>query len=174
VVAGGATLVALAVWAGWPDGVPTAILATIAGALQAFRLARWRGWATGAEPLLVVLHLAYLFVPLGLIGVAASAMGWLSPVSSLHILTVGGVGATTLAVMTRATRGHTGRPLTASLLTSAAYAAVLVAAMSRPLAEVLPDFYHPLLDLSGGAWIVAFLLFLGEYGPMLVTRRLRP
>jgi uncharacterized protein involved in response to NO len=41
------------------------------------------------------------------------------------------------------------------------------------LAEVVPQFYHLLLDPSGGAWIIAFLLFLGEYGPMLVRARLR-
>jgi uncharacterized protein involved in response to NO len=172
-VAIGATLLALAVWVGWPDGVPTAILALIAALLQLWRLARWRGWATGGEPLLAVLHVAYFFLPLGLLGVAAAALGWLSPPSALHILTVGGIGTTTLAVMTRATRGHTGRPLTASFLTTAIYGAVLIAAVSRPLAEAVPQFYHLLLDLSGGAWIAAFLLFLGEYGPMLVRARLR-
>jgi uncharacterized protein involved in response to NO len=166
----GATLVALAAWTGWPDGAATALLAFLAGGLQAYRLARWRGWATTAEPLLAILHLAYLFVPLGLFGIAAGAMGWLSAPSALHILTVGGIGASTVAIMTRATRGHTGRPLTASRLTSLCYAAVLVAAVSRPLAEALPQHYHLLLDISGGAWIVTFLLFVGEYGPMLVSR----
>jgi uncharacterized protein involved in response to NO len=169
----GATLLALLVWVGWPDGLPTAGLAGLAGLLQAARLARWRGWATTREPLLVVLHFAYLFLPLGLFGISAAALGWLDPTSALHILTVGGVGLTTLAVMTRATRGHTGRPLTASRLTSAIYGAVLIAAVSRPLAEMVPQHYGLLLDVSGGAWIIAFLLFVGEYGPMLVTARLR-
>jgi uncharacterized protein involved in response to NO len=169
----GATLLALLVWVIWPESLPTFGLALLAGLLQAFRLARWRGWATAREPLLLVLHLAYLFLPLGLLGVAAAALDWLDPTSALHILTVGGIGLTTLAVMTRATRGHTGRPLTASFLTTASYGAVLVAAVSRPLAEMVPQHYGVLLDVSGGAWIVAFLLFFGEYGPMLVTARLR-
>jgi uncharacterized protein involved in response to NO len=168
-----ATVLALAVWVGWPDGMTTVLLAMLAALSQAWRLARWRGWTTAAEPLLFVLHLAYLFLPLGLLGIAAAALGWLSAPSALHILTVGGIGIMTLAVMTRATRGHTGRPLRASVVTLASYAAVLIAAVSRPLAEALPQSYQALLDLSGGAWIVAFLLFVWEYGPMLTAARLR-
>jgi uncharacterized protein involved in response to NO len=168
----GVTLLALLVWVGWPEGVTTAGLAGLAALLQLARLTRWRGWATAGERLLLVLHIAYLFLPAGLFGIAAAALGWLAPASSLHILTVGVVGLMTLAVMTRATRGHTGRPLTASFLTTAIYGAVLIAAVSRPLAEMVPQYYQELLDLSGGAWIIAFLLFLAEYGPMLVSRRL--
>jgi uncharacterized protein involved in response to NO len=168
----GVTLLALLVWVGWPEGVTTAGLAGLAALLQLARLTRWRGWATAGERLLLVLHIAYLFLPAGLFGIAAAALGWLAPASSLHILTVGVVGLMTHAVMTRATRGHTGRPLTASFLTTAIYGAVLIAAVSRPLAEMVPQYYQELLDLSGGAWIIAFLLFLAEYGPMLVSRRL--
>ena len=166
-------LPALVLWTVLPEGWPTAALVAVAAMLQAVRLARWRGSATWREPLLAVLHVAYGFLPLGLACIAASAMGWLSSPSALHVLTVGGIGNMTLAMMTRASRGHTGHPVTASVLTIIAYFSLLVAAVGRPLAELLPPFYHLILDCSGAAWIVAFLCFVIEYGPMLVTKRLR-
>jgi uncharacterized protein involved in response to NO len=78
----------------------------------------------------------------------------------------------TLAVMTRATLAHTGRELTASGWTSLAYLALLISAVTRPFAELLPAHYHLLLAISGSAWILAFGLFLVEYGPMLMAPRL--
>ena len=86
----------------------------------------------------------------------------------LHLFTVGVIGTMTLAVMTRATRGHTGRKLTASGLTSLSYLALLLAAVIRPFAELLPAQYHLLLEAAGACWILAFGLFVAEYGAMLV------
>jgi uncharacterized protein involved in response to NO len=79
----------------------------------------------------------------------------------------------TFAVMTRASLGHTGRPLTASPNISLAYLALIIAAIVRPFAELLPASYHLLLAVAGGGWIVAFCLFLLEYAPILL-RRSRP
>jgi uncharacterized protein involved in response to NO len=163
-----ALVAGLALWTVFPAEWPTAVVAAIAAVLQLVRLWRWRGFATLEEPLLLVLHAAYLFIPLGLIGLVLEAAGWLSDASVLHIFTVGVIGTMTLAVMTRATRGHTGRKLTASNLTSVSYLALLFAAVLRPFAELLPGQYHLLLEAAGTCWIVAFVLFACEYGPMLV------
>jgi uncharacterized protein involved in response to NO len=89
-------------------------------------------------------------------------------ISALHLLTVGAIGIMTLAVMTRATMGHTGRPIQASKLTVAAFAAIVIAAAIRPVADLAPEYYVPLLATSGGAWILAFLLFCIDYAPMLL------
>src|SRR5690606_19328527 len=91
----------------------------------------------------------------------------------LHILTVGAIGGMTVAIMTRASLGHTGRPLTATPATSLIYLALLLSAVTRPLAEIVPDAYHLLLTTSGTLWIVAFALFAGEYGPILAMREPR-
>jgi uncharacterized protein involved in response to NO len=171
IVAMAALIAALALWAVFPAQWPTGVVAVAAAGLHLLRLWRWRGIATLEEPLLLVLHLAYLFVPLGLVGLALEAMGWLSGASVLHIFTVGVLGTMTLAVMTRATRGHTGRRLSASGLTSISYLALLLAAVLRPFAELLPGQYHLLLEAAGTCWILAFALFVYEYGPMLMTRR---
>ncbi|MGN6159875.1 MAG: NnrS family protein [Devosia sp.] len=166
-IALGAALLAILVWAVFPQGWPTALLCVIAAGLHAWRLGRWRGVATWREPLLLVLHCAYAFVPIGLVAAAVAAVGPLAEASALHLLTVGVIGLTTLAVMTRAARGHTGRPLTASAVTATAYLCVLLAAISRPLAEIFVDFYQPLLMLAGTAWIAAFVLFATEHAPIL-------
>lgn len=164
-------VVALATWAVLPASLPAATLAGIAAALHALRLWRWRGIGTIDEPLVLVLHLAYLFIPVGLVGIVLEATGVLSGPSVLHILTVGVIGLTTLAVMTRASRGHTGHKLEASLTTSVSYLSLLLAAVLRPLAELLPAYYHLMLEVAGTSWILAFALFVGEYGPMLLRAR---
>jgi uncharacterized protein involved in response to NO len=86
-------------------------------------------------------------------------------------LTVGAIGTMTLAVITRATRGHTGHGLEASKLTVTIYGAILAAAVLRIGAGLFPGAYLALLDAAAVAWIMAFGLFLVEYGPMLLGPR---
>jgi uncharacterized protein involved in response to NO len=164
-------LLALVAWVALPDGLPTALLAATAAILHAVRLFRWRGWQTIDEPLLVAMHVAYGFVVLGMGALALSAMDWIAAASALHVLTVGVIGGMTLAVMTRASLGHTGRALTASGRTSLAYLALALSAVVRPFAELVPDAYHLLLVLSAAGWLLAFGLFVAEYGPILTSRR---
>ncbi|WP_108398578.1 NnrS family protein [Devosia submarina] len=164
-------LAALFAWVIKPEGPVTGVLCLAASAVQAFRLSRWRGWTTGAEGLVVILHAAYGFVVLGFAAVAASAVGVFDPLSALHVMTVGCIGTMTLAVMTRATRGHTGLELHASPITVASYGAMVFAALLRPIAGVLPDAYMALVSLSGAAWIAAFLLYLIEYARPLASKR---
>ncbi len=153
------------------DGTAVAAgLAALASLLQAARLSRWQGWRTLEEPLLVVLHVGYLFIPLGMACISLSQVGLLSAPSALHVLTVGAIGMMTLAVMTRASLGHTGRPLAASPNISLAYLALAIAATVRPFAEFSPGSYHLLLNIAGGAWMVAFAMFLFEYAPILIRR----
>ena len=76
-----------------------------------------------------------------------------------------------LAVMTRATLGHTGRTLHAGTATTVIYALVTLAVLLRLGATFAPAIYTPLLHSSGGAWIAAFALYLAVYGPMLLSPR---
>src|SRR5690606_36684141 len=115
----------------------------------------------------------YAFVPAGLAALVLSALGILAQVAALHLLTVGGIGLMTMAVMTRASRGHTGRALSASAITSAAYGALLTAALLRPVADLFPDLYQITLACSGLCWILAYLLFVAEYAPILLNPSLK-
>ncbi|WEF24807.1 NnrS family protein [Paracoccus sp. S3-43] len=167
-----ASALALAAWTLAPGSRATALAGAGAALLNAARMARWRGWATTAEPLLWVLHLAYGFVPLGFLAVAGSVAGVVQPVSALHVLTVGVIGAMMLAVMTRATRGHTGRALTASRLTTLSYLFLFAAALARPLADLAGS--AGLMEAAGILWILAFGLFVAEHAPMLARQRRQP
>jgi len=169
VLAGAAAMLA---WVALPDAPASAWLLIGAGALHLARLLRWRGWRTGAEPLVAILHLAYLWVPVGLTLLGVGLLGALVPaVSGVHALTAGAFATMTLAVMTRASLGHTGRALHAGPVTVAIYALILIAALVRVAAPLLPIDYMRCIHVAAAAWIAAFALFLAGYGPLLVRPR---
>lgn len=163
----------LGAWVAFPAAPAAGGLLLLAAAINLWRLARWRGLATAAEPLLLVLHVGYLWLALGiaLLGLAALLPG-LPAAAGLHALGAGVAGTMMLAVMARASRGHTGRPLTADRGTVAIYLAVSIAALARVAAALLPALLLPLLWIAGVAWIAAFAGFVLLYGPMLLRPRL--
>lgn len=168
-----ASVVGLIVWAIAPTGAPTAATAALAAILLAWRLSRWQGWNTWREPLLVILHIGYAFVPLGFALLAVNAVRPdLVPANAVtHAWTAGAIGTMTLAVMTRASLGHTGHALTATRGTLLIYLAILSAATLRIAAPFAHEWYVPLLTASGIAWLLAFSTFALSYGPMLATWR---
>jgi uncharacterized protein involved in response to NO len=163
---------ALASWTIVPDTLATALLALLAGALNLARLGRWAGERTAAEPLVLVLHVAIAFVPLGFLLLALGIMTptIVLPAGAIHGWTAGAIGLMTLAVMTRASLGHTGRPLTANWPIVSIYVAVLVAALAR-IAAAFGVMRDPMLHLSAGAWMLGFLGFVVVYAPLLLRRR---
>ena len=165
---------ALLAWITAPASMATGILFALAAMVQALRLWRWKCSYTWREPLVLILHLGYAFVPLGFLLGAITVLqpGLLAGTAALHAWTVGAVGTMTLAVMTRATRGHTGHDLNASKLTVIIYAMILAAAVLRIFAGFFPEFYMVLIEVAGAAWIAAFTLFLVEYAPMLLGPRI--
>jgi len=168
----GVSAAVLGLWALVPEAGVLLPAALAAAALNVARLARWRGLATRAEPLLSVLHIAYAFVPLGFLAIAAAQTGAILPASALHVLTVGVIAPMMLAVMTRATRGHTGRALTASRWTTLSYLCLFAAAIARPLADLTGGM--GLMEAAGGLWIAAFGMFVAEHAPMLARQRRKP
>ena len=161
---------ALLVWIAAPAHAITGALLLVAGALQAVRVARWAGDRTVADRLVLVLHAAYFFVPLGFLLVGASVFTDAVPLTAgLHAWTAGAIGLMTLAVMTRATLGHTGRPLQASAITQAIYACVFVAAVLRIIAGLTGSLI--LLEAGGALWMVGFAGFALAYAPLLVRRK---
>jgi len=159
-----AIVAGLAAFAAAPDAAPAPFLETLAGAAAAIRLSRWRGLATVREPLLFVLHAGYAWLALGLLLVGLNGVfAWTAPSSVLHALAVGAVGTMTLAVMTRASLGHTGHALTAGGGTVAIYALVSLGAVLRVAAQT-----PAMTSLAGLAWAAAFALFALLYGPLLV------
>ena len=169
----GLTFLAFLAWITAPQGWLTGILFAIASAGQAVRLARWKGWKTFADPLVLILHVGYFWVPVGLALLAAIDFGAPFPRSTaVHALTAGAMATMILAVMSRATLGHTGRELRASPLTQAAYVLVTAGALLRVTAPLGLLDYRLGIEVAGAAWMVAFLLFLIAYGPILLGPRI--
>ena len=168
--------VALIAWTAAPDWSGTAALLLVMAVAQAARLSRWTGARTWREPILFVLHLGYAFVPLGALVLSISIL-WprIMPTSgALHAWTTGAMGLMTLAIMTRASLGHTGRDMSTTPTTVAIYGAMLVAALARMAAPLLPAFYYQMLLIAGGAWFLAFALFVVAYGPLLMRANETP
>jgi uncharacterized protein involved in response to NO len=162
---------ALAAWVLAPESGVAGAAMVGAGLAALIRLARWCGHLTLVEPLVWSLHLGFAWVPLGLL---LTGLGVLLPgvpqIAGLHALTAGAMGGMTLAVMTRATLGHTGRPLIADRWTAVVYLLVAAAAALRVAASFSADGYLALLWAAGLAWCAAFGLFAVHYGRLLLTR----
>jgi len=163
-----ASAAALAIWIAFPRAVASGVLLMLAGLLQAARYLRWAGDRAFADRLVLVLHVAYAFVPVGFL-LTAAAILWPAhwPVSAgLHAWMTGAAGMMTLAVMTRATLGHTGQDLAASLPTQLIYLCALVAALTRIAAAFEPS--SALFHIAAIAWLLAFGGFAVLFGPSLV------
>ena len=163
----------LAAWAISPTMYAAGLMLTAAGALHFVRLARWQGWRTSKEPLVLILHLGYFWLALGLLlqGLAILAPSVVPAASGLHAITAGAFGVMTLSVMTRASLGHTGQPLAATPRISAIYVLVNLGALVRVAAPFLAEHYTLLLALSAVLWSGAFAWFAIVYGPLLLRPR---
>jgi uncharacterized protein involved in response to NO len=166
------TAVAAVAWVVRPDALLSALLLVAAGALLFTRLSRWRGWRTLRSPIVLVLHLGYLWLSAALILLGAATLLADATIASagIHALTAGAVGTMTLAVMTRASLGHTGRAIETDGATAAIYALVTIGALIRVAAPFLPA-YEGAIIVGGLTWSAAFALFVLRYGPMLVRPR---
>lgn len=162
--------VALASWVIWDLTAIVGAFLCLAGAAHGVRLARWRGSATRPEALLWILHVGYAWIPLGLTLLAGSYWDSGLSTTALHALTVGAMGTMILAVMTRASLGHTGATLTADRGTLVAYLLVLIAAVARLVAPFVAGNYMIALDIAAIAWIAAFSVFTAVYLPRYLRK----
>ena len=155
-----------------PDSVVTGLIALAAAVAHAVRLAGWQGWKAWRSPILWILHVGYLWVPVALSLRGLHALAGLPAAAGTHAMTVGAFATLILAVMSRASLGHTGRPLVVSRVTVAAYVLLTVAAVARTVSPLLPvEWVWAALQWSGYAWVAAFTLYLVAYAPVLLSPR---
>jgi uncharacterized protein involved in response to NO len=155
-----------------PGNVTTGILAFAAALAHAARLSGWSGIATRSEPLLLALHVAYAWLPVGYLIMGCAVFGWLfAPTIALHALTMGAIGGMIMAMETRVPLGHTGRKLTAARATVVAYLLLSAAVIIRIVGPALTDEYLRTVLWSGFAWVAAFAVFLRVYWPILTRPR---
>ncbi|WP_417599442.1 NnrS family protein [Pararhodobacter oceanensis] len=166
-------LLALLAWVARPDQSLTAAALILAGLLHIWRLMHWAGERTLSEPLMWVLHLAYVFVPAGAlaIGIAGLTGAYSATIAAQHLWMAGALGLMTLAVMTRASLGHTGRPLVAGLGSTLSYLLILASVALRVAVWFAPDAASALHALSALFWIAGFGLFALHFAPLMLRPR---
>lgn len=172
------TLSVLAVPALWlvtREPTATAAVMLLAAVLTAARALGWSPWGTWRVPLLWILHLGYLWIPIGLAVYAAHLLGAdLTASAGQHALMVGAMGALTLGMMARVALGHSGRALEVPRPVTVGFVLMLLAGIARLGAEFLPVWGNALLMVSGVGWIAAFLLYAVVYTPILLQPPLKP
>lgn len=169
----GLTALALLAWIAAPSGWLPGMLLALAAAAQTIRLARWKGWKAVRDPLVLILHIGYAWVPIGLALLAASQFGpSVVQSAAVHALTAGAMGTMILAVMTRASLGHTGRELRAGPTTQVSYLLITVGAALRVAASLSALDYRMGLEVAGVCWLGSFVLFIFNYGPILFAPRI--
>lgn len=162
-------LTAQVLWISLPDHAATGWLMILAGICHGVRMSRWCGYATFSDTLVLVLHMGYGWLVLGVVFMGSEIL-WpeTTLISGIHAMTAGGIGTMTLAMMTRASLGHAGQGLVAGPGTITIYVMVTIGAVLRVAAPVFPaDLFTDVLFLSAIAWGGAFVLFFVIYAPLL-------
>ena len=90
---------------------------------------------------------------------------YFSLAAALHALTAGAMATMIMAMMTRASLGHSGRGLHADTQTTVAYIVLVGSVLSRVFGETETAYF-----VSGGLWIVAFGIFCVVYAPILLRK----
>ncbi|MBT3225041.1 MAG: NnrS family protein [Deltaproteobacteria bacterium] len=161
--------------AGWtidPYHIVTILGSFIISGLHIIRLARWRGFSTVPDPLLLVLHVGYAWIPVGfLLSAWAALTEALMFSAALHGLTIGAVGLMIVAVGSRSALGHTGRELKAGKVMTLVYALIVMSTIWRILAGI-PDYYIECLLASILSWCLALFIFLVRFYPVLTQPRI--
>lgn len=174
-VAALAVAAAIAVALGYLLGLPEALiapLAVVAGLAGLTRVALWRGLWTTDRPILWTLHLSYALNAAGFLTLGLAQLGIGTEIAALHLLGIGGVGGMTLAMMSRASLGHSGRPLVAPRPVALAYALIPLAALARITAALVPALYTPGTLVAAGLWLLAFALYVTALWPVFWNPRL--
>lgn len=155
---------------------PALLLAVLCAALALVHGARlwlWQPLRTLRTPLVWILHAAFAWIVLHLVLRALALLDVVSPFLATHALTIGGIGALTIGMMTRTARGHTGRPLVADRADVVCYVLMMIAAVARVIAPLIwPAAYVETVVIAGVCWAAAFLLYFVSYLPWLVRARL--
>ncbi|WP_017932526.1 NnrS family protein [Robiginitomaculum antarcticum] len=156
-------------WVTFPGHLISGGILLLAGGLNALRLVRWKFWAAVSEPLVLILHIAYGWAALAfaLNGAAILKPDIFPAISGIHAIGTGAIGVMTLAIMTRATLGHSGRQLTADIPTVLIFILINFAAAARVATPYVNVDLQPSFTIGAALlWSLSFAtycLFYGRY-----------
>ena len=137
------------------------------------RLKNWYLPGIWSKPLVWSLWLSFLGMVIGFFLFALVPFGIINHSLAMHAVGISGIGLMTLAMMSRVSLGHTGRnihqpPKTVTVI----FISMTMAWLARVvLGWTLPDYYFATLAMAQAFWIVAFLVFVASYAPILTLPR---
>ena len=146
-------------------------------ALGALLVWRWRIWDARKVRLLLVLHWGFAWLPVAFALYTlqsawfAAGGNFLLGRAPVHALTVGFFGSLLMAMVTRVTQGHSGRPLEMGRIPWLCFLLLQIVVVLRVAADLLPD--APLwLAIAAVGWVVAFLPWVLRSAWIYLTPRL--
>ena len=136
-----------------------------------------RNWPRAAmPPLLRMLFIGYAWLPVAMALFAAQS-AWYTVTGNFvlgrapsHALFVGFFGSLLVAMVTRVTQGHSGRPLTLGPVAAFAFVAVQGVAGLRVVAEIVPDA-RAWQAFAAGGWLLAFIPWVLYLARIYLTPR---
>ena len=137
------------------------------------RLKNWYLPEIWSKPLLWSLWLSFFGMVIGFFLFVLVPFGIINHSLAMHAVVISGFGLMTLAMMSRVSLGHTGRnihqpPKTVTVI----FISMTMAWLARVvLGWTLPDYYFATLAMAQAFWIVAFLVFVASYAPILTLPR---
>lgn len=144
-----------------------------AGLLNAVRVARWWTMESVRHSLVWSLHVAYWFIPIGLLLLALHYLGLPVTYSTgLHAITAGAIGSLILSVISRVSLGHSGRPIIPRRVMSVAFFVMFLAGIVRVFTGLIPELFvgHGLL-IGSILWALAYVIYVMFYFRILTSPR---
>ncbi|MCW8902823.1 NnrS family protein [Sedimenticola sp.] len=156
----------------YPNALLSSILAFAVAVTQILRVTGWYNRQIWQIPILWVLFTGMFWLVIGFTMTGLAYLGFTGLNLAKHAITVGGIGVLTYGMMARVALGHTGREIQSNPLINGCFILLNLAALFRVFGPVLlPGQYTMWVHLSGGIWIISFLLFAVIYVPMLTQPR---
>lgn len=150
----------------------SAVLAFLAGAIHLIRWLLWKPWKSVQLPILFILYLAYVWIPIGFLMRGLASLLIIPSSLSTHAFTTGAIGTMIYAMITRVSLGHMGLPIRASKPILLGYLLMVICAFLRVFGPwIFPEQTLFMIELSGYAWSLAFLIYVMMCGPLLIGPR---
>jgi uncharacterized protein involved in response to NO len=154
-------LFAVAAAALGPEHLVPSVLAGVAAVFHLWRWGKWLDRGVWRVPILWILFVGYAWIPVGLLLLAVSPWVAAANLAGTHALTAGAIGTMIVAMVSRVSLGHTGRPIFANAPVLVAYALILIGSTIRvvgpfvaSLTSVVP--YGVVVTTSGTLWGAGF------------------
>jgi len=136
-------------------------------------LVRWGFARTFHEPLLSMLYMGFAWGALAFILYGLDSLLTLAEahvrlgLAPLHALGIGFFGSLLLAMATRVSLGHSGRPLKADRITRGLFWLVQATALVRMLPDLAPGvFTHGLMVWAGALWLLSYGVWTWRFAPL--------